>query len=228
MGSERWGPHAQHSCNWYWLGCGQCCCVSLAQRVECCAPSRCFCRSAAGQLEWGCELRRAERELCWCEQCCEQRGCECQCVWARDWRERAECCWSCGRERVRCERVAERQRACVPGCCWIWFWSDCGCVCWVAAGQRECCCELRCAERELCRGEQCCYLWFCVCECIWPRCLAVWLQCRSADRRQRCVRDLLDRREQCCCALRWWRWHRRRCVGVCESSGWQYVCCCEL
>ena len=96
-----------------------------------------FVRFAAGQRECGCELRRACCELCWSEQRREQRGHECQCERSGDWRERAQCCWSCGRERVRCERVAERQRACVPGCCWIWFWSDCGCVCWAAAGQRE-------------------------------------------------------------------------------------------
>ncbi len=44
---------------------------------------------AAGQLECRCELRRSERELCWCEQCREQRGHERECCWAqRDGLER--------------------------------------------------------------------------------------------------------------------------------------------
>jgi hypothetical protein len=37
---------------------------------------------AARQRECCCDLRCAERELCWCEQCREQRGDECECVWA--------------------------------------------------------------------------------------------------------------------------------------------------
>ena len=52
-------------------------------------------RFAAGQRERGCELRRAERELCRIEQSREQRRLERQCFWA----------WRHGRERVECWRA---------------------------------------------------------------------------------------------------------------------------
>jgi len=228
LGSERWGSRAPHCSSRHWLGRGQRCCVSRARRVECCAPSSCLGWCAAGQRECGCELRRAERELRRDVQCCEQRGCERQCVWARDGRERAECCWSCRRERLRSERVAERQRACVPDCWGIRAGAECAGVCGCAAGQRECGCELRRAERELRRGEQLCDVWLRVRHCCGPRGVLAWRERRSAHRRHCCVVDGLDEREQRCGALRWGRRRWRRCVGVCECAGWPCDACCEL
>ena len=57
------------------------------------------------------ELRRAECELCWSEQCREQRVFECDCCGAgrvgRERREQQGASWCYGVQR---ERVAERQR----------------------------------------------------------------------------------------------------------------------
>ena len=131
-------------------------------------------RFAAGQRECGCELRRAERELCWSEQRCEQRGHECQRVWARDGGERAQRCWPCGRERVRRERVAERQRACLSEWCRIRLGPACACECWCAAGQLECSCELQRAERELCWAQQRRFVRVSVCDRFWRRFSVFW------------------------------------------------------
>ena len=72
-------------------------------------------RVAAGQRECGCELRRAERELCWREQHGEQRRDERDCCGERRrGLERGEQQGASQLDCVCCERVAERQRACVP------------------------------------------------------------------------------------------------------------------
>ena len=174
MGSQRPGERATYCCFKHWLGCRQLCYLSSAQRVELGAECCCFCWGAAGQRERGCELRRAERELCWSEQRCEQRGHECQRVWARDGGERAQRCWPCGRERVRRERVAERQRACLSEWCRIRLGPACACECWCAAGQLECSCELQRAERELCWAQQRRYIRVFVCDRFWPRIGFFW------------------------------------------------------
>jgi hypothetical protein len=104
-------------------------CQRVAQRQRCALPqvqrvARRGCgggvvRSAAGQLERRCELRRAERERCWREQRGEQRGCERDCCWKRRLRrERRERGWPSRGQRVGRERVAQRQRACLPR--WRW------------------------------------------------------------------------------------------------------------
>ena len=166
-------------------------------------------RCAAGQRERCCELRRAERELCRGEQCREQRGHECECLWSRAGRERAQCCWSCERERVRVERVAQRQRACLPGRCWARQGSWCACVCRRAAGQREWSCELQRAEREFCFWQQRRDVWLHCCYCCWRWLCIVWCEFACSFWWQRCFVDCLDQREQCCVAL--WCGSRRRC-----------------
>jgi hypothetical protein len=75
----------------------------------------CVCWPAAGQCERACELRRAERELCCCQQCGEQRGHECDGCGA--WRRGLQRGEQQGASRPDCvcrQRVVERQRACVP------------------------------------------------------------------------------------------------------------------
>ena len=90
----------------------------LAERQRCGVPQRerdarrwcsdCVEWGAAGQRECCCELRRAERELCWCEQCCEQRRDERDCCGAgRRWGERCERQGASGRDCLRRQRVAE-------------------------------------------------------------------------------------------------------------------------
>ena len=156
LGSEHQGAHSAHSCLGYGLGCGQRCCLSRKQRPEWSAKGHCFCWRAAGQLECRCKLRRAERELCWCEQCREQRGHERECCWAqRDGRERVECWRAAWVYRVRGQRLGQRQCCCVQSarrrvrrCCG-------GCVCWCHAGQRQRAGKLRRSECELCCCEQC-------------------------------------------------------------------------
>ena len=111
---------------------------------------------AAGQLECCCELRRAERELCWGEQRGEQRGAECERVWARagrEWRQRRRCAWGV---RVRGQRLGQRQRCSVQSSHGRVWRSRGGCVCWSSARQLQRAVELRRAERELSRTEQRC------------------------------------------------------------------------
>jgi hypothetical protein len=187
-------------------------------------------RFAAGQRERGCELRRAERELCWSEQRCEQRGHECQRVWARDGGERAQRCWPCGRERVRRERVAERQRACLSEWCRIRLGPACACECWCAAGQLECSCELQRAERELCRTEQCREQRRLERECCWAgRDGDERVECGRAARAQRVRGQRLGERQWCCVQSGWGRAYRGRCGGcVCWCAAGQRQRAAEL
>jgi len=149
-------------------------------------------------------------------------------LWSRDGCERAQCCWSCGRERVRVERVAQRQRACLPGCCWARQGSRCACVCGSAAGQREWCCELQRAERELCCRQQWRHVWVHFCNCCWRWICIVWREFTCPFWWQRGFVDGLDQREQCCRAL--WVRCRRRCFrcSFLWCSGRRLVACSEL
>ena len=91
------------------------CCVQSAWRTAGGRCGHCVCGLAAGQCERACELRRAERELCCCEQCGEQRGHECDGCGA--WRRGLQRGEQQGASRPDCvcrQRVVERQRACVP------------------------------------------------------------------------------------------------------------------
>ena len=186
-------------------------CERVAQRQRACVPCRgraawrvrCGCERwcAAGQHECCCELRCAERELCWCEQCREQRRLERQCCWARrDGRERVECWRAAGAQRVRGQRLGQRQWCCVQSG-WRCFWRCCwGCVCWCCAGQRKRAVELRRAERERCWCEQRCEQRGCECDCCGSRRSggerreqqgASWRECvcrkRVAERQRGCV-----------------------------------------
>ena len=183
------------------LGQRQCCCVQSARRRvrRCCGGCVCWCH--AGQRQRAGELRRSECELCCCEQCREQRGDERQCCWARrDGRERVECWRTAGAQRVRGQRLGQRQWCCVQSgwrcfcrCCW-------GCVCWCCAGQRKRAVELRQAERERCWCEQRCEQRGCECDCCGSRRSggerrelqgASWRECvcrkRVAERQRGCV-----------------------------------------
>ena len=137
------------------LGQRQCCCVQSARRRvrRCCGGCVCWCH--AGQRQRAGELRRSECELCCCEQCREQRGCECDgCGAGRSGCERRKQQGASRRDCVCGERVAERQRGCVPQRVWRVCRLACCCVVWSAAWQREPCAELQRACCELCRAEQ--------------------------------------------------------------------------
>jgi hypothetical protein len=183
---------------------------------------------AAGQLECCCELRRAERELCWGEQRGEQRGAECERVWARagrEWRQRRRWCW---RKRVRWKRVAQRQRACLPDCCWARQGRGCVGVCRSAAGQLECCCELRRAERELCWGEQRGEQRGAECERVWARAGREWRQRRRCAWGDRVRGQRLGQRQRCSVQSSHGRVWRSRGGCVCWSSARQLQRAVEL
>ena len=190
------------------------CCVQSAWRTAGGRCGHCVCGLAAGQCERACELRRAERELCWREQRGEQRRDErdCRfCGWRRAWHERLLCESERWRERLRCQRVAQRQRCAVPQVQRVARRGWDGGVVRSAAGQLERSCELRRAERERCwreqqqRGEQ----RGCERDCCWKR--RLWSErgqrCWSS-RGQRVGRERVAQRQRAC--LPGWCWIRRR------------------
>ena len=79
LGSERPCAYSKQCSFEHQLDCRKQRWLSCWKRTEWCAESHRFCCRAARQRECCSELRRAERELCWCEQCREQRGHEREC-----------------------------------------------------------------------------------------------------------------------------------------------------
>ena len=130
---------------------------------------------------------------------------------------------------MRVERVAQRQRACLPGCCWARQGSRCACVCWSAAGQREWCCKLQRAERELCGSEQRREQRRVECQCCWvgrdgPERVECWRAAWAHG-----VRGQRLGQRQRSCVQGAWRCVWRSCGGcVCWSAAGQRQLAVEL